>query len=145
MNALTANDAFAREQSRHDNAVPPGYYDPEPSEDHINEAFSRLLGDDSLVQLFYDERQPDWMHAFKLFNDAGGLPLRNGSFIDDRDFDRMTNTMQGVIDDFRTWLEGLSSRPLSEMAHKVMQEEIDENKADAAEYAADCARESRDW
>jgi hypothetical protein len=53
--------------------------------------------------------------------------------------------MQGVLDDFRAWLEGLSSRPLSEMAHKVMQEEIDENKADAAEYAADCARESRDW
>lgn len=135
---------FDAAQARYD-AMVPADDGPEPSDEHVEEAFSRLLDDGEMFQLFMDDMRPDLSTVFRLFHDHGGLPLRSGTRQDDNQFDALTGAFQTVLDDYRTWLEGQPTDPLIDMSYTVMQEGIDANKADANEYRTDCQREAEAW
>ena len=136
MNAVTN---FARAQANYDAMLPPedGL---EPSEAHAEEAFAQLVQDSELLAEFIENERPDYTTVFQLFH-AHGLPLMNKTARDDKLREKYDTTMQHFFDHYRDWL----GDRLTAKADEVMQAQIAESRAEAAEYAAESRRESRGW
>lgn len=138
MNAMRGFDAA---QAKYDAMVPDDFDDMEPSSEQYDEAFTRLVNDDSAMQSFLDDYQPDTTTVFQLFHKYDGIPSAGLSNELDATCDAMTATCKAFLDGYRTWLA--NGRLLAGMADTVMREEVEANRIEAEEYAADCRADAR--
>jgi hypothetical protein len=115
----TTMTTFSQEQERYDNQLPPDEL-PEPSEDHFEEAFNRLMQDDELLFDYIDAEGPDTTTIFKLIHQHG-LPANHASESDDELRDQLQTTADDFIEGYRKWL----GTRLADLADEVMREERD--------------------
>lgn len=112
----------------------------EPSEAHVEEAFAQLVQDSELLAEFIENEQPDYTTVFQLFH-AHGLPSMNKTARDDKLRDKYDTTMKHFFEHYNDWL----GDRLTAKADEVMQAQIAEARAEAAEYAAESRRDARGW
>jgi hypothetical protein len=110
-----------------------------PTQDHFDVAFDRAMEDPQMLQFFFDSVDPPLFIPFQLYHKYGGLPKMDKSEADDAERDEWSSYMENLLDAFRGWLE--KNKILLDMANAVMTEEIANNQTEAAEYAAECARD----
>lgn len=128
---MNHTDAFNRAQANHDNSLPPED-GPEPSEAHIEEAFSNLVAKTPLLLDYIDAMGQDNTTVFQLYHQYG-LPRMDGSERDNTLLDSYEVILCNYLDGYREWL----GPRLTEEADRVMQEAIRQGKEEAEEAAAD--------
>jgi len=110
-----------------------------PTQDHFDLAFDRAIEDAELMQVFFDSTELEPFRPYQLYHKFGGLPKMDKSEADDAERDVWSEEMEDVLERFKAWLE--SNGTLESLANVVMTEEIANNQAEAADYAAECARD----